>query len=81
MPSIKQKNTIFSGQSNTLLWNSAISKKLLKDKATLTLSFNDILNQQNGYTRSFNNYIFTETYNQVLKRYCLVGLIWHINKI
>lgn len=81
LPVIRQKNDVFPGKNNTILWNAAVSKKLLKESISLTFTTNDLLNQEGQYTRSFNNYIFTESYNQTLKRYFLVGLIWHINKI
>ncbi|MBK6379673.1 MAG: hypothetical protein IPF72_08035 [Chitinophagaceae bacterium] len=45
-----------------------------------SVSVNDILNENRGYDRTFNDYRFTETYYNTLKRFWMVTLTWNFSK-
>ncbi|MFV0605843.1 MAG: outer membrane beta-barrel protein [Niabella sp.] len=75
----RQKDSRFPTNNNFTIWDAEIRKWLLKKKLQVKLSAKDILNQQNGYNRNFGSSSFTETYNQVLQRHFLVGVVWNFN--
>ena len=78
---IRQKTELFSGNNNVTVWNSHISKKILKnDKGQIRLSAFDILNQNRGYSRNISSTTLTENNYQQLSQYFLLGFIWNFSK-
>ncbi len=78
---IRQKTELFSGNNNVTVWNSYISKKILKnDKGQIRLSAFDILNQNRGYSRNISSTTLTENNYQQLSQYFLLGFIWNFSK-
>ena len=69
----KQLNTDLS----THLWNGRLEKTFKKDEFTAYFLVRDILNQNVGITRNFDRNTFTETRNDRLKRYWMLGFTWN----
>ena len=63
------------------LWNMSLSKLFLKDRqAELKLSVFDLLNKNIDVSRNVEQNYVEDIRSQVLKRYFLVGFIYHLNK-
>lgn len=77
-----EKTASFNQNFDRLIWNSSISKKFLKgDNLQLTLSGNDLLNQNVGFSRyAYGNNITQNSYTTI-KRYFLFSLMWEFNKM
>lgn len=69
----KQLNTNLSNQ----LWNARLEKTFKKDEFTAYFLVRDILNQNIGIDRNLNSNTFTETRNDRLKRYFMLGFVWN----
>lgn len=76
----KQKDPRFPANNNFTIWNSFVTKKFYKDQFEARLSVYDILNQNKGYSRNFDSYSFTETYQNTLQRFWLLSFVWNITK-
>jgi Outer membrane protein beta-barrel family/Carboxypeptidase regulatory-like domain len=57
--------------------NARVQKTFKKDEFTAYVTVRDILNQNIGIDRSFNDNNFVETVNQRLRRYFMVGFAWN----
>lgn len=79
--SLRQKDSRFPTNNNFVNWDAELIKWIYKKEFQLKFSVQDILNQQNGYSRNFNSFSFTETYNTVLRRHFLLGFIWNFSKM
>jgi len=78
---IRQKTALFSGNNNVTVWNSYLSRKILKnDKSELRLSAFDILDQNRGYSRNINSTTLTENRYQQLAQYFMLSFIWNFSK-
>lgn len=77
---IQQKTAALSAY-NAFILNAWIGKKLLKKDALLIkVSGNDILNQNQNFTRNVqSNFITQNTYSNI-KRYFLLSILWNFNK-
>ncbi len=72
-----RQKTIPSGTSlNTQIWNASLQRTFKKNEFTLYFKVRDILNQNVGLQRSFYGNTYTETENERLKRYFLLGFKW-----
>ena len=58
-----------------------ISKMYMKTRLTISLSVNDLLDQNKGINRSGNQYSLTESYYNTLGRYLMLGLSYRIGQI
>ena len=76
----RQKTSSFDNNTNRLLWNARIEKKLLKNEFRLGFKVNDILNQNNGFNRYVTSNYVSQSNNEVLRRYWLVTFTWNFNK-
>ena len=72
----RQKTAQVPSISNNLL-GAKLQRTFKKDEFTFYLNVNDILNQNIGIDRSFYSNTFTETRNDRLKRYWLLGFAWN----
>ena len=72
----RQKTAQVAAISNNL-WNAKLQRTFKKDEFTVNTSVNDILNQNIGIERSYYGTTFTETRNERLQRYFLVGFTWN----
>jgi hypothetical protein len=59
------------------IWNARLEKTFKKDEFTAYVLIQDILNQNVGINRSYDSNTFTETRNDRLKRYWMVGFTWN----
>ncbi len=69
----KQVNTNLTNQ----LWNARLEKTFKNDEFTGYVLVNDILNQNIGINRNFDRNTFSETTNDRLKRYWMIGFAWN----
>jgi hypothetical protein len=77
-------NTFYYGlgdgfNQNIFLWNAALGYKFLKDKSLdVRFSVNDLLNQNNGISRTVNENYLEDTRTVVLRRYCLLTVTYNL---
>ncbi|MBL0183097.1 MAG: outer membrane beta-barrel protein [Chitinophagaceae bacterium] len=76
----KQKQSNFPVDNNYTLWNASLKRNIYKEQLEVSVSVNDILNQNRGYDRNFSNTQYTETYYNTLKRFWMVTLTWNFAK-
>ncbi len=76
------KTETFNTDFNRTLINAAIAKTFLKeDNLKLSISGNDLLNQNVGFSRTINaNYITQNSYTTI-KRYFMISLVYDFNKM
>jgi Outer membrane protein beta-barrel family/Carboxypeptidase regulatory-like domain len=72
----RQKTQNFSAINNGL-WNAKLLRTFKKDEYTVYFMVRDILNQNRGIDRNFGANSFSETRNERLKRYWMVGFSWN----
>ncbi|MEI9807701.1 MAG: outer membrane beta-barrel protein [Bacteroidota bacterium] len=77
---LRQKDPELSQNNNFTRWNAYLEKSFLKNELQLTFTVYDILNQNQGYQRSFNSISFTETFNNTLQRFWQLRLTWNFSK-
>jgi len=74
------KTQAFSAQYKTI-WNAYINKAFTKDdKLKISLSVNDLLNQNNNFSRSVNGYNSTQTTTTSIRRFFMLSLVWDFTK-
>ncbi|RXK81409.1 TonB-dependent receptor [Filimonas effusa] len=80
--SLRQKLTPDEPDNNVVLWKASIEKKFMKSEAlSLKVSVNDILNQNNGFNRSANNNMISQSTYTTIRRYGQLSVIWNFNKM
>jgi len=76
------KTETFNTDFNRTLINAVIRKTFLKsDNLKLSLSGNDLLNQNVGFTRSTSGNLITQNSYTTIKRYFMLSLTWDFNKV
>jgi hypothetical protein len=64
------------------MWNASVAKQFMKSKQLeLKLSVNDILNQNQSFSRNASTVEITDTQSNVLKQYFMLSLTYNINKM
>jgi hypothetical protein len=64
------------------MWNASVAKQFLKAKQMeVKLSVNDILNQNQSFSRSTNDYSITDMQSNVLKQYFMLSITYNINRM
>lgn len=77
---LRQKTDEFTDNTNVVLWDIWINKRLLKSEALiLKLSATDVLNQAKSVFRYINTNYISEYRYDVIKRYFQVGLTWNFS--
>jgi hypothetical protein len=76
----KQKDPRFPAKNQFTIWNASLSRFLFKEVLEASISVNDILNENRGYERTFNDYRYTETFYNTLKRFGMLTLTWNFSK-
>lgn len=76
----REKDPRFPANNTYTLWNAALTRKIYKDQFEVGVSVNDILKQNRGYDRTFNDYRYTETYYNTLTRFWMLTFKWDFNK-
>lgn len=76
------KTQSFNQSFERLIINSSISKTFFKaDNLKVTVSGNDLLNQNTGFDRSANGNMITQTNTTTIKRFFLFSVSWDFNKM
>lgn len=77
----QQKTQTFNDNFDRLIWNAWLGYNMLKnDQLTIKVSCNDILNQNNGYSRTANNTMYTENRYTTIRRFFMIGATWSFTK-
>lgn len=77
----QQATQSFAARSQ-FIWNAWIGKKFFKkENLLLKASVNDILDQNNGFSRSANNNTISQNYYTTIRRYFMVTLVWNFSKM
>jgi len=75
------KNQVFDRSFEQLLIKSYVGKTFLKSEGLkVTLSGNDLLNQNSGYSRYSSDGNFSESRSATIKRYFMFSLSWDFSK-
>ncbi|MES2456734.1 MAG: outer membrane beta-barrel protein [Bacteroidota bacterium] len=75
------KNQVFDRSFEQLLIKSYVGRTFLKSEGLkVTLTGNDLLNQNTGYSRSSSQGSFSESRNATIKRYFMFSLSWDFSK-
>ncbi len=74
---VRQKTPDFQTNLSNQLWNAKLQKTFKKDAFTAYIMIRDILNQNIGITRRFNETSISEVQNDRLKRYGMIGFTWN----
>ncbi len=74
---VRQKTPDFQTNLTNQLWNAKLQKTFKKDEFTAYVIIRDILNQNIGIDRRFNDISVTEIQNDRLKRYAMIGFTWN----
>lgn len=75
------KTQAFGNNFHRLIWNAGIGRKLLKnDQLTISFSCHDLLNQNNGFSRTASTTFFSENRYTTIQRFFLISALWNFNK-
>jgi hypothetical protein len=78
---LRQHIHAFSTNTNLVIWNAGLSKKLFKkDAGKISFIVNDILDQNKGFTRSINSNFISDDRYQRISRYFLLKFEWSFTK-
>jgi Outer membrane protein beta-barrel family len=77
---VRQKTSEFDKNTNNTVWNAFLSKDLHEEMFTIKFSVNDILNQNNGFSRIATSNYFSQTIRERLQRYWLLTFTWNFSK-
>jgi hypothetical protein len=70
----RQKISKLDNNTSIFIWNAYINKNFLKNKLAVRLQINDLLNRNEGITRTINANVITQSNYNVIGRYCLLSL-------
>ncbi len=77
----QQKTVSFNENFERFTWDAYLIKKFgKKDNMQLILTAKDILNQNNGFSRSAYNNTITQKYNTTIGRHMLLSFVYDFNK-
>jgi len=77
----QEKSQAFADNFNRLTWNAGIGRKFLKEEQlTISFSVHDILNQNNGYSRTASTTFYSENRYTAIRRFFLISLLWNFAK-
>ncbi|MHA4893522.1 outer membrane beta-barrel family protein [Pedobacter sp. PWIIR3] len=78
----KAQTQAFNDRLERFIVNAGISKKFLKtDALKMSIRANDLLNQNNGFTRSAYGNMITQNRFTTIKRYFMGSITWDFNKM
>jgi hypothetical protein len=78
---IRQKTPVFTTNNDVYIINAWIGKKLFKnDQLLLKAAVNDLLNQNNGFSRNVSSSIITQNTYSTIKRYFMFSVVWNFTK-
>ena len=64
---------------NLLLWNAAVTWKVLKNKARLKLEFEDILNKQDSFRSERTAYQHSTSWKDFRHHYVMISFTYHLD--
>jgi hypothetical protein len=73
----RQKTMESDQDLKTHLWNAMLQRTFKHDEFTAYFVVRDILNQNVGIDRNFYGDTYTQTINDRLKRYFMIGFVWN----
>lgn len=77
---LQQRSPYFNTPNNIIQWNAHVSRKVFKkENGLFRLSVNNLLNQNNGYSRLASSNYISEQLTETLGRYCLLSFILNFN--
>jgi hypothetical protein len=78
----QQRTQTFDNNFNRVIWNAWLGRNFLKnDQLTIKISSTDILNQNNGYSRTAINTFFSESRYTTIRRFFMFGATWNFTRL
>jgi hypothetical protein len=78
----RAKTNTFPTDFSRFLWNISFSRTFLKQQnLKLTMSVNDLLNQNVGFDRSVSGNTIVQNSFSTVRRYCMFTITWDFNKM
>ena len=75
------KNQVFNRNFERMIVKAYFGKNFLKDESLkLSITGNDLLNQNTGYSRNVSTSMFTEQRNNTIRRNLMFSIIWDFSK-
>ncbi|MES1214987.1 MAG: TonB-dependent receptor [Bacteroidota bacterium] len=79
---LRQHISAFDQNTNIIIWNAAINRKVFKKKTgNFIFSANDLLKQNKGFNRIINSNFVTDQRYQRLGQYFMLSFQWTFNKM
>ena len=79
---LRQKIQAFATNTNLVVWNAELSKKVLKkDAGKISFIANDMLDDNKGFNRTISNSFITDDRFQRVSRYFLLRFEWSFNNM
>lgn len=76
----QEKTQVFAEDFNRLIWNTTLTKSFMKEESLkLSLSGNDILNQNVGFSRMATSNMMSQNSYTTIKRYFMLSLSYDLN--
>ncbi|WP_158799566.1 TonB-dependent receptor [Pedobacter sp. L105] len=76
------KTQSFNTTFNRVIWNASVSKKFTKSEGLkFTLSANDLLNQNVGFSRTASANLITQNTYTTIRRYFMASISWDFSKM
>jgi len=76
------KTQTFNTDQVKTIWNASLNKMFFKDRTLkLSITGNDLLNQNVNFFRSTNGNIISQNYVNVIQRYFMFSVTWDFNKM
>jgi hypothetical protein len=77
---LREKTSVFDKNTNAIIWNGWVSRRLFKETCSLKFSINDILNQNIGFRRDIQSNFISENTYSVMRRIWLLSFTWNFTK-
>jgi hypothetical protein len=78
---LREKLEGFSSNTNLVIWNASLSKKIFKkDAGKISISCNDLLDDNKGFTRTINSTFVSDDRYMKISRYFLLKFEWSFTK-
>jgi len=79
---LRQKINAFATNTNLVIWNAGIEKKIFKkDAGKISFYANDMLDDNKGFTRTINSTFVSDDRFQRISRYFLLKFEWSFTKM
>ncbi|HVZ57232.1 MAG TPA: TonB-dependent receptor [Chitinophagaceae bacterium] len=79
---LRQKISAFDRNTNIIVWNASLGKKVFKDKSgKFIFTANDLLNQNKGYSRIINSNFVTDQRYQRVGQYFMLTFQWTFSQM